>query len=183
MKNYLKLHNPLLWGIIACIFGGFLLYWRRDFLDTLIMIMGGIALVMGIIQFLSFMSKTKGVEKRWNHFPVSIIVMLVIGVLLVVNAHQWVDIFITIMGIVMILLSFPQIGLLIAVKKQKVQFSNMFVLFPILQILAGITVIAYPTNTADWLVIFCGCWIILYGIIEITSYFHFNQQLKTRKIE
>ncbi len=182
MKNYLKLHNSLLWGIIACLFGGLLLYWQREFLYTVIMIMGGIALAMGVIQLISFLVKTKGVDKRWNQFPLSIVITLIIGILLLVNAPQWVEVFITIMGIIMILLTLPQIGSLVTMKKLKLKFPALFVIFPILQIIAGGLIIAYPNNTADWLVIFCGCWIILYGIIEIASFFHFNQQIKTVEV-
>ncbi len=174
MKNYLKFHNPLLWGLFAILFGGLLLYWQREFLHHLIMIMGGISILVGVIQLLTFMHATKGVEKRWHQFPLSVVITVIVGILLLSNAPQWTEIFIAIVGVIMAMLGLLQIQVLRAISKRTVGMSKMLYLFPILLMLSGAGVIIYRNETANWIVIFCGVWMLLYGISEVATYFSFN---------
>ncbi len=174
MKNYLKFHNSLLWGLFAVLFGGLLLYWQREFLHHLIMIMGGISILVGLIQFLTFMHETRGTERRWHQFPLSVVITVVLGILLLTNAPQWTELFITIMGVILIMLGLLQIQVLRAISKRTVGMSKLLFLFPTLMMLSGVGVIFYPNDSADWIVIFCGIWMLLYGISEVATYFSFN---------
>lgn len=171
MERQIKFQSSMLWAIASIIFGGLLIYWQKDFLSLLVIIMGWTAIAISAIQFLIFLSQTRGMEKRWSRIPFSIIISLLIGLLLVFNAAILVDISIKIMGIVMILLSISQLISLAKSRKIGYTVNGAFFIYPILLLGAGCFVVAYTDITASWLVIFAGISIITYGIAEIFAYF------------
>lgn len=171
MERYFKFYNSLLWGVVAIIFGVLLIKWQRDFLQTIVLIMGIVALVVAVVQFVGFLMITKGQKGRWTMMPASPFFALIIGILLLLSPLLWVDILMRVVGVVIVLLSVSQIVALMRAQKGGFEVKGGYYIFPSMMILAGIMVLVEPLFAVDWLVIFAGCWFIGFGIMELFSYF------------
>lgn len=178
MEHYFKFYNSLLWGLCSIVFGALLMYWQKEFLEILVIIMGWTAVAIAVIQFFGFLSVTKGLPNRWNHLPISSIIALIFGILFLAKPAMWVNIFMLIMGIIMALLAISQIVSMLRAQKLGYKVPWGFFVFPVLLLISGAVVLVEPAAMANWLVIFTGAWIIAYGISELAAYFTLNKRIE-----
>jgi uncharacterized membrane protein HdeD (DUF308 family) len=69
MEQKLRSYSDLLFGIAAIVVGLVMIVWSDRILLRLIQVIGAIAIVVGAIQFFSFLVRTKGVADRWTYMP------------------------------------------------------------------------------------------------------------------
>ena len=67
MEQKLRSYSDLLFGIAAIVVGLVMIVWSDRILLRLIQVIGAIAIVVGAIQFFSFLVRTKGVADRWTY--------------------------------------------------------------------------------------------------------------------
>ena len=171
MEQKLRSYSDLLFGIAAIVVGLVMIVWSDRILLRLIQVIGAIAIVVGAIQFFSFLVRTKGVADRWTYMPIAAPIAVAWGMLLL-SPELWKNLFVILMGLFLMFLGLYQSVALYKLKRRNgVKVSGIYFFFSILMMIAGVFVAAQPIYMASWFITFVGAWILAYGAIEIFSYF------------
>ena len=170
-KNISKSNNSLFSGIVAIVIGIILVIWPHNILQWALRLIGIVSIVIGVVQFLGFLVRTRGVENRWKYLPLSAPIAAVWGILLLLSPDLWTNLFMILFGILLIFLGLTQLISMVKVRKGGIAVNWLYFVFPILLIIAGFVTFAQPIYTATWFMIFIGGWILAYGIVEVFSYF------------
>lgn len=170
-KNISKSNNSLFSGIVAVVIGIILVIWPHNILQWALRLIGIVSIVIGVVQFLGFLVRTRGVENRWKYLPLSAPIAAVWGILLLLSPDLWTSLFMIMFGILLIFLGLTQLISMVKVRKGGIAVNWLYFVFPILLIIAGFVTFAQPIYTATWFMIFIGGWILAYGIVEVFSYF------------
>lgn len=170
-KNISKSNNSLFSGIVAIVIGIILVIWPHNILQWALRLIGIVSIVIGVVQFLGFLVRTRGVENRWKYLPLSAPIAAVWGILLLLSPDLWTSLFMIMFGILLIFLGLTQLISMVKVRKAGIAVNWLYFVFPILLIIAGFVTFAQPIYTATWFMIFIGGWILAYGIVEVFSYF------------
>lgn len=172
MEQKLRSYSDLLFGIAAIVVGLVMIVWSDRILLRLIQVIGAIAIVVGAIQFFSFLVRTKGVADRWTYMPIAAPIAVAWGILLLLSPELWKNLFVILMGLFLMFLGLYQSVALYKLKRRNgVKVSGIYFFFSILMMIAGVFVAAQPIYMASWFITFVGAWILAYGTIEIFSYF------------
>lgn len=172
MEKKLRSYSDLLFGIAAIVVGLVMVIWSDRILLRLIQLIGAISVVIGTIQFIGFLVRTKGVADRWTSMPIAAPIAVVWGILLLLSPELWKNLFVILIGLFLMFLGLYQSVALYKLKKKNgVKVSGIYFFFSILMMIAGIFVAAQPIYMASWFITFVGAWILAYGVIEIFSYF------------
>ena len=170
-KNISKSNNSLFSGIVAIVIGIILVIWPHNILQWALRLIGIVSIVIGVVQFLGFLVRTRGVENRWKYLPLSAPIAAVWGILLLLSPDLWTSLFMIMFGILLIFLGLTQLISMVKVRKGGIAVNWPYFVFPILLIIAGFVTFAQPIYTATWFMIFIGGWILAYGIVGVVSYF------------
>lgn len=168
MKNAIP-YNSLLWGIGAIVIGLLLLFNPNNAILLATRLIGILSLTIGVIQLGVQLVLNRKYETKT--FPLSAILSMVWGVLLLVRPAFWTEFFMIVLGLLMMILAVNQISTYRKVSKDGVKVSFAYYIFPCLLLLSGVTTIIEPIFLAEWIVIFVACWILAYGVVEIANYF------------
>lgn len=182
MEKYMKSYNSLLWGVAAVIVGLVLMIWPHNIIQWSVRLFGIVLVLVGAVQFLGFLARTRGLEDRWQYFPPSSVIAILGGAILLITPDFWAGVFAILCGVLLIFLGLVQIVSLIRVRKTGVKVSWGYYIFPLLLIMAGFVVVVQPLFMANWFVIFVGAWILAYGIMEIFAYFSLSPTEKKVEI-
>ena len=170
-KNISKSNNSLFSGIVAIVIGIILVIWPHNILQWALRLIGIVSIVIGVVQFLGFLVRTRSAENRWKYLPLSAPIAAVWGILLLLSPDLWTSLFMILFGILLIFLGLTQLISMVKVRKGGIAVNWLYFVFPILLIIAGFVTFAQPIYTATWFMIFIGGWILAYGIVEVFSYF------------
>ncbi|MDE5944986.1 MAG: DUF308 domain-containing protein [Rikenella sp.] len=172
MEKKLRSYSDLLFGIAAIVVGLVMVIWSDRILLRLIQLIGAISVVIGTIQFIGFLVRTKGMTDRWTYLPIAAPIAVAWGILLLLSPELWKNLFVILIGLFLMFLGLYQSVALYKLKKKNgVKVSGIYFFFSILMMIAGIFVAAQPIYMASWFITFVGAWILAYGAIEIFSYF------------
>lgn len=171
MEKCSKKYTTLYGGIIAVIVGLILVAWPGNVLLWAVYFVGILSLLMGVLQFLGFLTRTKGIENRWRYLPITSPIAVLWGILLLARPALWVEFFMIFLGVVMLFIGVMQLVSLGRIKKSGVKVAGGYFIFPVLLLIAAGVVFFNPFATMAWLVVFVGAWIIAYGVIELFGYF------------
>lgn len=159
-----------LWEAIAAIVIGLLfVIWPGNVLRWAVLFIGVISLVAGIIQFIVYFTGRK--KSQPVEFPLVGLLILIWGILLLAQPEVWVNLFMVVMSIPMILLAIGQLLALSRKKKSGYAVPAGYYVFPVLFLLAGVIVMFNPFASALWLVLFVGICVIAYGVADMVNYF------------
>lgn len=179
MEKYIqKNYNALTWGVTALIIGMILVVWPRDILQWAVRLIGIVSVVIGSVQFLGFLVRTKGAKNRWKFLPPAAPIVIIWGVLLLLSPELWTSLFMILFGILLIFLGLNQLVTLLKLKKSGIRVAGAYFFFPILLMIAGFVAFVQPVYTATWFITFVGAWILAYGIMEIFTYFSLRLPLE-----
>ena len=157
-KNISKSNNSLFSGIVAIVIGIILVSWPHNILQWALRLIGIVSIVIGVVQFLGFLVRTRGVENRWKYLPLSAPIAAVWGILLLLSPDLWTSLFMIMFGILLIFLGLTHLIAMVKVRKGGIAVNWLFFVFPILLIIAGFVTFAQPIYTATWFMIFIGGW-------------------------
>lgn len=152
-------------GLLFVIFPDSVVRW-------IVKIIGIVSLLGGAAQIVSYFAYRNKYPQ--SNFPIFGILILIWGILLLVQPEVWVNLFMIVMSVPMILLAIGQLMTLNRQRKIGFEIGLGNYIFPILFLLAGILVVFNPFSTAMWLVLFVGIWCIIYGIVGMLNYFRFK---------
>ena len=170
-KNISKSNNSLFSGIVAIVIGIILVIWPHNILQWALRLIGIVSIVIGVVQFLGFLVRTRGVENRWKYLPLSAPIAAVWGILLLLSPDLWTSLFMIMFGILLIFLGLTQLISMVKVRKGGIAVNWLYFVFPILLIIAGFVTFAQPIYTATWFMIFICRQNPAYDIVEVFSYF------------
>lgn len=172
MEKYLqRTYNALMWGVVAVIIGIILVIWPRSILEWAVRLIGIVSIVIGSVQFIGFLARTKGVENRWKYLPPAAPIAVVWGILLLLSPELWTSLFMILFGVLLIFLGLNQLVTMFKIKKSGIRVPGFYFFFPVLLMIAGFVAFVQPVYTATWFMAFVGAWILAYGIMEIFGYF------------
>lgn len=161
-----------LWPAVAAIVIGLLfVIWPGNVIQWAVLFIGIISLLAGIIQVIVYFTNRNREGKQQSGLLWMGILTLVWGALLLLQPAVWVNLFMVVMSVPMILLAISQLVLLVRKRRSGFIVPWVYYIFPVLLLLAGITVMFNPFVTAVWLVFFVGIWVLAYGVVEMISSF------------
>ena len=171
MEKHFKSYNALMWGISAIVVGVILIVRPAQLLPYIVRIVGIVSILLGVIQFLAFLVRTKGVADRWKYLPVAAPIAVIWGALLLLSPELWSSVFMILFGVLLIFLGIYQLVTMYKIKKEGVKVAAIYFVFPILLIIAGFMAFVQPIYMATWFMAFVGAWILAYGVMEVFAYF------------
>lgn len=177
-KYILKTYNSLMWGVMAVVIGIVLVIWPRSILEWAVRLIGIVSIVLGTVQFLGFLARTKGQEDRWRYLPPAAPIAVAWGVLLLLSPELWTSLFMILFGVLLIFLGLNQLVSLYKIKKSGIKVVGFYFFFPVLLMIAGFVAFVQPIYTATWFMTFVGAWILAYGIMEIFGYFSLRRPIE-----
>lgn len=184
MEKYLqRTYNALMWGVVAVIIGIILVIWPRSILQWAVRLIGIVSIVIGSVQFIGFLARTKGVENRWKYLPPAAPIAVVWGILLLLSPELWTSLFMILFGVLLIFLGLNQLVTMFKIKKSGSRVPGFYFFFPVLLMIAGFVAFVQPVYTATWFMAFVGAWILAYGIMEIFGYFSLRGPIEGTTVE
>lgn len=184
MEKYLqRTSNALIWGVVAVIIGIILVIWPRSILQWAVRLIGIVSIVIGSVQFIGFLARTKGVENRWKYLPPAAPIAVVWGILLLLSPELWTSLFMILFGVLLIFLGLNQLVTMFKIRKSGIRVPGFYFFFPVLLMIAGFVAFVQPVYTATWFMAFVGAWILAYGIMEIFGYFSLRGPIEGNIVE
>ena len=122
-----------------------------------------------------FLARTRGVENRWRYLPLTSPLAVLWGILLLAKPDVWIELFMIVLGVVMLLMAVMQLVSLGQMRKAGIPVTGGYFVFPVLLLLAGIVVFFNPFATTVWLTVFFGAWVLAYGVVEMFDYFSLHK--------
>ncbi len=163
-------------GIIAILFGVFLLYFDTDMIEMLLFYIGiGIA-VVGVFLLFAAIRNIKA-DKHAGMLLFESILTVVIGLVLILFPKFSMKFILIIIGVWAIILGIVQLAILINIK-EKMASKNILLFNGLLTIVLGVLLFFDPITTAGFLLKILGFFAILFGIMMI----YFGFVLKTIKV-
>lgn len=172
-----------MWGVVAVIIGIILVIWPRSILQWAVRLIGIVSIVIGSVQFIGFLARTKGVENRWKYLPPAAPIAVVWGILLLLSPELWTSLFMILFGVLLIFLGLNQLVTMFKIKKSGIRVPGFYFFFPVLLMIAGFVAFVQPVYTATWFMAFVGAWILAYGIMEIFGYFSLRGPIEGTTVE
>lgn len=169
----MKTYNSLFWGIGALIVGLLLIFNPESAIILTVKLFGILSLTIGVVQLAVQLIQNRKAEHKT--FPISSIIAIVWGALLLIRPEFWADFFMILLGLSMIFMSINQIATYRQARKSGIKVNGAFYIFPVLMALAGVTTVINPLFLAAWIVIFVAVWILAYGIVELVSFFSLSR--------
>jgi len=163
-------------GLIAILFGVFLLFFDTDLIRVLMMYIGiGVTLV-GVILLLAAIGNIKK-DKKAGMLLFESILTVVIGLVLLLFPTFSMKFFLVIIGVWAVILGIVQLAILINIR-EKFASKNILLFNGLLTIVLGVMLFFDPVTTAGVLLKILGVFAILFGILMI----YFGFLLKTLKM-
>jgi len=160
-----KLGDSLYRSILSILLGIILLLVKGDIIKYMIMIFGVLFLLTGCIS-LYYYNKNK---ESGNVISLSGIGSIILGIFLITCPNFFNTIFMTLLGVILIIASVAQIYTLYASRKWG-KISPWFYFLPIILLILGLIILFKPQNTQDTLIKIFGIAIIFYGTTDIINF-------------
>ena len=155
-------------------FSPFRLIWPGKTLGVAAVALGIYFVVSGVIRIVSAIV-TLGLPSGWRILDILIGIMLSVGgVLMLKNAAlsgQALAVFIT----MVVGLGWMMEGVMALAESWRLPSSGWAVLYAIISIIAGLVVLVSPVSSMLFLVIFCGCALIVMGVSSMVRAFKFGR--------
>lgn len=163
-------------GLIAILFGIFLLFFDKDMIQILMIYIGIGVIVMGAVLLLAAIRNIKA-DKQAGMLLFESILILIIGLILILFPSFSLKFFLIIIGVWAIILGIVQLAILINIK-EKIASKNILLFNGALTIVLGVMLFFDPITTAGFLLKILGVLAIIFGILMI----YFGFVLKTIKM-
>ncbi|MBE0647051.1 MAG: DUF308 domain-containing protein [Bacteroidales bacterium] len=163
-------------GLIAILFGIFLLFFDTDLIRVLLIYIGIGGAAIGVILLLAAIRNIKK-DKHAGMLLFESILTVIIGLVFLLFPTFSMKFILVIIGVWAVVLGVVQLALLINIK-EKFPSKNILLFNGILTMVLGVMLFFDPVTTAGFLLKILGVFAILFGILMI----YFGFMLKTLKI-
>ncbi|MCC8089734.1 MAG: DUF308 domain-containing protein [Rikenellaceae bacterium] len=172
--DILKIFDTDVWrSIIAVLIGIVMIVWSHIAVNYAIIITGILVLLSGIASIFIFYRVDKTTR---GGLPVEGILSSMLGVLLIAVPSFFASIIMILLGAILVVAAVNQLSGLVLVRRNGFRVPGLLCLFPFVILTAGIIILFNPFATAQSLVVFFGCAVLLYGIINIVNYYILRRQ-------
>jgi len=156
------LKRKIIPAILSIVLGIVIIIARRSALDVLVKIIGGIVIAGGIGFIAVYFAKERN-ESPFGMTLAFAAVTILIGIAMIAFAPTIVDIFPTLVGVVLVLNGLSNVA------EAMVDGDNrlMTVILGVLIVLFGIFVIARPGVMADAIMLYIGIFLVINGIFDL----------------
>lgn len=145
-------------GILLCIFPDLAA-------NTLVLIIGGVILFIGIVSFLSIFTFKEGRPTGINYFNLAITVIL--GLALIIFPDTFIKFIMIIMGILLMIGGLGQLSSLLSVRKWGIRANIVEYILGFILFILGLFICFNPNATASTIFILFGAGSIFYGITNL----------------
>lgn len=167
--------NSVFRAILAIILGLVLVIWPGTALKYIIMLIGVVFLGTGLIAFgISYKNRA---ERPGGLLSFSGIGSIVLGLLLVCIPSSFAEIFMFILGFILVIAAIGQFVTL-AAARQFGYVAPVSYLFPVLILLAGIIVLFDPFKSAEGIFILFGVTSVFYGVTDLINQYSIKKLRK-----
>ncbi|WP_106831186.1 HdeD family acid-resistance protein [Parabacteroides pacaensis] len=170
-----KIDNAILRSAFAIILGLVLVLWPGSAVQYLVVVIGVLFIVPGVISLVGYFTAKSKSPDFSPSFPIESAGSILFGLWLVSMPTFFVNILMYVLGVLLILAAIQQIVSLSSAKKWTT-VPVPYYIFPILILLCGIVILAYPFTVAASAFMFLGVVILVYGAGELFSWYRFAKQ-------
>lgn len=170
-----KISNATLRSALSIVLGFVLVLWPEMAVSYLVITIGILFILPGIFSLLGYFTRDRDEAAPHRSFPLEAAGSILFGAWLVIMPNFFVNILMYILGAVLLFAGIIQIVSLVKARKWAV-VSWAFYVMPVLILLTGIVILAYPFATATTTFIVFGAALIVYGFTELINSYRFRQK-------
>lgn len=174
------INASILRSLFAVILGFVLVLWPETAIIYLVITIGILFILPGVFSVLHYFTRDKSDEASSRMFPVEGAGSILFGAWLVITPGFFVNILMYILGALLVIAGIQQMVALISFRKwQMVPWG--FYLVPVLILVTGVTILAYPFGAAANTFVIFGVASIFYGSFELLNWYKFQKDQKNRE--
>lgn len=170
-----KINNSIIRSAFAVILGLVLVLWPEVAVTYLVITIGVCFILPGVFSLLHYFTREKVAEEASPMFPIEGAGSILFGAWLVIMPQFFVSILMYILGALLIIAGTQQIIMLVSARKWSTVPIGFYIM-PVLILLTGIMILAYPFGAATNTFVIFGIACILYGINELINWYKFRQR-------
>lgn len=170
-----KINNSILRSIFAVILGLVLVLWPEAAVTYLVITIGICFILPGVFTLLNYFTRQKIEGESSPMFPIEGAGSILFGAWLVIMPAFFVSILMYILGALLVIAGIQQIVMLASARKWSVVPAGFYVM-PVLILLTGVMILAYPFSAATNTFVIFGIACILYGINELINWYKFRKR-------
>ncbi|RHJ95277.1 HdeD family acid-resistance protein [Parabacteroides bouchesdurhonensis] len=170
-----KINNALLRSAFAMILGFVLVLWPEAAVTYLVITIGIFFIIPGIISLLAYFTRDTKEGELAPMFPLEGAGSILFGAWLVIMPAFFVNILMYILGALLVIAGVQQLVSLIAARKWTF-IPWGFYIMPVLILLTGIMILAYPFGAAANTFVIFGIASIFYGAFELINWYKFRRK-------
>lgn len=171
------IHGAVIRGICAIALGLVMVLRPEAAITYLVIMIGVLFILPGLYAILNYFARPKDESGSRSIFPIEAAGSVLLGVWLVVMPEFFVNIFMYVLGILLIIAGGEQIFSLISARKwSQVPFG--FYLMPTLILLTGVMILVYPFGAAASTFVLFGVAILFYGVFELINWYKFKRMIE-----
>ncbi|WP_321331160.1 DUF308 domain-containing protein [uncultured Bacteroides sp.] len=165
------INSSLIRIVFALIIGLVLIIWPDAAADYIVITVGILFIIPGAIVTIGYFAR-KSVPETSRRFPIEGVGSFLLGLWLVIMPGFFANVLMFLLGFILIVGGIQQITSLV-IARQWITVSASFYIIPILILLAGISVLFYPTQTRNTAFIIIGITSLVYAFSELLNWLKF----------
>lgn len=169
------INNSIIRSLFAIVLGLVLVMWPDTAIIYLVMTIGILFILPGVFSVLHYFTRDKNEAGASRMFPVEGAGSILFGAWLVITPAFFVNILMYILGALLVIAGLQQMLALISFRKGQVVPWGFYIL-PLLILITGITILAYPFDAAANTFVIFGVASIFYGAFELLNWYKFKQK-------
>lgn len=169
-----KIDGTILRSAFAIILGLVLVLWPGSAVQYLVIVIGVLFIVPGVISLVGYFRARSKSPDLSSSFPIESAGSILLGLWLVSMPAFFVNILMYVLGALLVIAGIQQIVSLSTARKWTT-VPVPFYLFPVLILLCGIVILAYPFTVAASAFMFLGVVCLVYGAGELFNWYRFGR--------
>lgn len=171
------INNAILRSAFAILLGLVMVLWPEAAITYLVITIGVLFILPGLFSILGYFTRSKETNGDNPMFPIEGAGSVLFGAWLVIMPGFFVNILMYVLGALLVVAGVQQIVTLISARKwSTVPFG--FYLMPVLILITGVMIIAYPFGAAANTFVIFGVAIMFYGICELINWYKFRKRIQ-----
>ena len=172
-----SLNSSIVRCAFAIVLGLVLIMWPEVAITYLVITIGVCFILPGLFSVLGYFTREKIEGEPNPMFPIEGAGSILFGAWLVIMPQFFVSILMYILGALLVIAGIQQIVSLVSARK----WGNVpygFYVIPILILLTGVMILAYPFGAAANTFVIFGVASLIYGLSELINWYKFNRRKK-----
>lgn len=172
------INASILRSLFAIILGFVLVLWPETAIIYLVITIGILFILPGVFSVLHYFTRDKSEETASTRmFPVEGAGSILFGAWLVITPGFFVNILMYLLGALLVIAGIQQMVALTSFRKWQIVPWGFYIL-PLLILITGVTILAYPFGAAANTFILFGVASIFYGGFELLNWYKFQKSVK-----